>query len=230
MKKLLLFTSLLIGFTSFSQDPDPDLFQTWHLIEYHYEMSDHPVSGVNPPISPTITITNSLDFTGEGACNEYSGTFTHSENGSILIIENFNPTTETCEEPDHINFEDNYFEFFDTGHQLMYEIEDGNSGQQTLKLETPIFSGMSFSNRKLSTAENKQSTFNLYPNPATETLFITSENNLIEKIAVYSINGKLVLSEKENVNQLNVSSLSNGLYFVEITSENGTAIQKFMKQ
>ena len=75
-----------------------------------------------------------------------------------------------------------------------------------------------------------ENSFKLYPNPATETLFITSKNNLIEKIAVYSIKGQLALSEKENVNQLNVSSLSNGLYFVEITSENGTAIQKFVKQ
>ncbi len=230
MTKILLFTTLLIGFLSFSQDPDPDLFQTWHLIEYHNEMSDYSVSDVNPPISPTITITNSLDFTGEGACNEYSGTFTHSENSSILIVENFNPTPETCEQPEHVNFEDNYFEFFDTDNQLMYEIEDSNSGQQILKLETPIFSGMSFSNEKLSTVDNKQSMFNLYPNPVSETLFITSENNTIEKLNVYSINGQLIFSENESTNQLDVSTLSNGLYFVEVTSENGVAIQKFIKR
>ncbi|HBY66316.1 MAG TPA: hypothetical protein DEG69_00215, partial [Flavobacteriaceae bacterium] len=31
MKKLLLFIALLIGFTSFSQDLDPDLIKTWYL-------------------------------------------------------------------------------------------------------------------------------------------------------------------------------------------------------
>ncbi|HBY66315.1 MAG TPA: hypothetical protein DEG69_00210, partial [Flavobacteriaceae bacterium] len=69
-----------------------------------------------------------------------------------------------------------------------------------------------------------------YPNPVSETLFISSENNNIEKLNVYSTNGKLILSEIENTKQLDVSTLSNGLYFVEVTSENGTTVQKFVKQ
>lgn len=89
---------------------------------------------------------------------------------------------------------------------------------------------LTYRNIELSVSENEAVSFKTYPNPVSETLFITSENNLIEKISIYSINGKLVLSEKENVNQLDISALSNGLYFVKITSENGTSVERFVKK
>lgn len=75
-----------------------------------------------------------------------------------------------------------------------------------------------------------ENSFKLYPNPVSETLFISSEKNSITKTSVYSINGKLIFSEKESTNQVDVSSLSYGLYFIEVTSENGTAVQQFIKQ
>ena len=82
----------------------------------------------------------------------------------------------------------------------------------------------------LSSIDFDKSSFNIFPNPVSETLFITSEKNTIEKLNVYSINGQLVLSEIGNVSQVDVSLLSNGLYFVEITSKNGKAVQKFIKK
>jgi len=82
----------------------------------------------------------------------------------------------------------------------------------------------------LNITDFSENSFNVYPNPVSETLFISSENNTVEKLNVYSINGQLILSVKSNTTQLNVSALSNGLYFVEGISENGVAIQKFIKR
>jgi len=70
----------------------------------------------------------------------------------------------------------------------------------------------------------------LYPNPTQDVLFIASETAVIEEIAIYDLNGQLVLEEAEDLSKVNVSKFQAGLYFVEITSEEGRAIQKFIKQ
>jgi Leucine-rich repeat (LRR) protein len=70
----------------------------------------------------------------------------------------------------------------------------------------------------------------IYPNPVSETLFIASEGISIEKKTVYSLQGKLVLSEMNASKTIDASNLSEGLYFIEISSSEGKSIQKFIKQ
>lgn len=79
MKHLLLLISLVCSIDCFSQDPNPQLFQTWYLYDI-YSSDDnihHPVSAVTPPISPYITFTNTptLSHNGQGACNMFNGNF-----------------------------------------------------------------------------------------------------------------------------------------------------------
>lgn len=63
----------------------------------------------------------------------------------------------------------------------------------------------------------------IFPNPSTHTLYIIGAEN--SAISVYDINGSPVLKEN-NVNEIDVSTLSNGLYILRI--ENGI-LQKTMK-
>ncbi|OAB80450.1 T9SS type A sorting domain-containing protein [Cochleicola gelatinilyticus] len=70
----------------------------------------------------------------------------------------------------------------------------------------------------------------VYPNPASEMLFITSEGTQITTLAIYTINGRQVASEENPSHLLDVSTLSEGLYFLELTSETGNkTVQKFIK-
>jgi len=71
------------------------------------------------------------------------------------------------------------------------------------------------------------SVFNIYPNPATGTIFVDGVQN-IKSIKVYSILGSL---EKEvfNTNQVDISELSSGIHLIKV--DNGTiTTKKIIKQ
>jgi hypothetical protein len=64
----------------------------------------------------------------------------------------------------------------------------------------------------------------VYPNPASETIYITS-GVTIEKIELYDIVGKQVL-ESKNTSEINVSHLDHGLYLLKLYSENASTTKK----
>lgn len=63
----------------------------------------------------------------------------------------------------------------------------------------------------------------VYPNPSTELLNIKiDQNNVPASIRLYSNDGKLLMSYDEPVNEINIKSLQNGVYFLEIIDAKGT--------
>ena len=70
----------------------------------------------------------------------------------------------------------------------------------------------------------------IYPNPANNSLNIVSYAAGIENIHIYSINGQLVLANEVNANQirLNTSTLSKGVYIVDIKSKNTSIKRKLI--
>jgi len=73
----------------------------------------------------------------------------------------------------------------------------------------------------------KNSSFEMFPNPATNELNIAC-NETFSKVDIYSISGKLELSTSQN--KMDVSELSQGIYLVKVYSQNGIATQKFIKK
>lgn len=89
----------------------------------------------------------------------------------------------------------------------------------------------------LSGIEESELTANLsvYPNPATDRLVIEASNGeVITKLNVVDVLGKTVTSEEMNSvsrHELNISSLSPGMYYVEVLNANGMkGLKKFSKQ
>ena len=75
---------------------------------------------------------------------------------------------------------------------------------------------------------------NIYPNPTDKNIVVSFELNDTRdiKISFYSTIGNLILSETANVNALyfksvDVSTLSTGVYFIEISGEEGKVVKKF---
>ncbi len=69
----------------------------------------------------------------------------------------------------------------------------------------------------------------IYPNPVSSTLQIkTSKTISFEKAAVYSTLGKLILETSEN--QINIETLSAGIYFVEVATDKGSITKKIVKE
>ena len=68
----------------------------------------------------------------------------------------------------------------------------------------------------------------LYPNPVSDRLFVKSDNT-IDLITIYNVNGQIIKQTEAFYNGLDVSGLNAGLYFINIKSDNGETIKKFMK-
>jgi hypothetical protein len=76
----------------------------------------------------------------------------------------------------------------------------------------------------LDTQNTAKSEFTLYPNPATDILKIDAGNNVIDRVSIYDISGKLI-SEKKGVNSsrtfVNTNALPSGLYVIEVVGNDG---------
>ncbi|GAB5400952.1 MAG: hypothetical protein Aureis2KO_25370 [Aureisphaera sp.] len=83
----------------------------------------------------------------------------------------------------------------------------------------------------LSTEDFRVSLFTLSPNPVTETLYIQSERSPWQTATIYSLSGsKVVQTTSLQSPAIDVSALSSGLYFMEITSEEGSEVIRFVKE
>ncbi len=67
----------------------------------------------------------------------------------------------------------------------------------------------------------------VYPNPASN--IINIDNTDIETVEIFNLSGKLILTER-NTNQINVETLSKGIYLLSIQTKNGLYSSKFVKE
>lgn len=67
-----------------------------------------------------------------------------------------------------------------------------------------------------------------YPNPASDILNVHTEEQ-IEKMIVYNIQGRRIL-QSSNTASISVSSLTPGIYLLELQTYNGTSTMKFVKK
>jgi len=86
----------------------------------------------------------------------------------------------------------------------------------------------------LSTNEQLATKFNLYPNPATNVVNITNNENMqVQQVTVYDIAGKQLNTQtfnNETQIQLNVENLANGTYMLHLQTAQGTAVKKLVKK
>jgi len=76
----------------------------------------------------------------------------------------------------------------------------------------------------------KANTVSVYPNPANSEITINAAGQKIDNATIYDINGQTVLNAKSpSQNQVDVSQLTDGIYFIEV-KVNGTSTRlKFVK-
>jgi len=73
--------------------------------------------------------------------------------------------------------------------------------------------------------------FALYPNPVKDILNISSKHQTeIKSVEIYNIIGQLVIVVPNAVQNIDVSSLESGTYFVKVNSEKGSGNTKFIKE
>lgn len=87
----------------------------------------------------------------------------------------------------------------------------------------------------LGLSENDINVIFLYPNPVQNEIYFNSETDLGNlQIKIFNLEGKLLKAENMNFEKetaLDVSNLSTGFYFLNITDENGNVeVKKFIKE
>ncbi len=70
----------------------------------------------------------------------------------------------------------------------------------------------------------------VFPNPVHAELNVQiPEQQTLDHVAITDVTGKIVLKQDQNLNQINVSHLANGLYFIEAHSGMEKFVTKFIK-
>jgi hypothetical protein len=81
-------------------------------------------------------------------------------------------------------------------------------------------------------AQNISNTFNLYPNPASNSVMIEFGDKRTREISMIDVTGRVILlqiAEEKNM-QLNVSPFANGVYFIRIMEDRSIKQVKVIKQ
>ncbi len=94
---------------------------------------------------------------------------------------------------------------------LTVSAQEGRT-QQSSKLQETTIEGLSF-----------------YPNPVSNgKVYISSKSSLAKEIIIFDIVGKIVLQTTISSKELNVSSLSPGIYMIKIKEGEATATRKLI--
>ncbi len=82
---------------------------------------------------------------------------------------------------------------------------------------------------QVGTSEYSLSTLQIYPNPASNTIYIKGISTT-GKAEIFNISGKLLLSKQLTTNQIDISPLAKGLYFIKLSTADGSVVRKFVKE
>ena len=70
--------------------------------------------------------------------------------------------------------------------------------------------------------------FQVYPNPAAATLFISGVSD-ITSLSIYDNTGRMLLQTNDSSNTINISTLENGIFVLKISTKSGVATRLFTK-
>ena len=88
---------------------------------------------------------------------------------------------------------------------------------------------MVYEDPNLSVSENAIADLQIFPNPTNDLLFVKGNVSEGIEFSIYSVNGKILMNEAYSSEGIDTQSLSKGIYFLTITSEESIVTQKFIK-
>lgn len=85
-------------------------------------------------------------------------------------------------------------------------------------------------NEPVSVLEQEKLEFKIYPNPTSDHIVIATENNEAAILNIFGIDGRIILQKSLNgsIHNIDVSSLSQGIYHIQMTQGSRSAIQKLI--
>ncbi len=132
-----------------------------------------------------------------------------------------------------LDFQSTHTNFYDENQSTFtYTIEPpGSGGYETLHIQKPNGDYAIYGEvPPLSLASNILNTYSIYPNPASDDLFLNGKIKEIKSVDIYTLSGQKINTAMSD-GKIDVSEMKTGLYFIEITLETGAKqVQKFIKK
>jgi len=129
-----------------------------------------------------------------------------------------------------VNVADDFYVYFDEETQdpiVVYgtTTDDAGGGTQTILRYQNTIPGTASA---ASLSELKSSSFSVYPNPVTDVLTISFDNEEDKTVSLFSADGKEISSQTVNglTTSLDVSELSKGIYLVEVASGSDLTVKR----
>jgi hypothetical protein len=70
----------------------------------------------------------------------------------------------------------------------------------------------------------------IYPNPAVNELYIKTNSIQLEQVIVYDVLGKVIINTKLNLDKIDVSTLTVGMYLLKIKTDQGKVVRRIIKK
>lgn len=108
-----------------------------------------------------------------------------------------------------------------------------NGGANATKSDIIGIDTFSIDTTDLATNQNFDRDFSVFPNPATNVVTVLNKKgDLIKNIEITDLNGRIISSLNENTisSDIHISSLTSGIYFLKVQTENGLATTKLIKE
>jgi hypothetical protein len=75
----------------------------------------------------------------------------------------------------------------------------------------------------------EENIFTIAPNPASDKIFINSSPVSVNQLKIFNTLGVLQFEIKNSKSEIDISSLADGIYFIQVQTEKNISIQKFIK-
>ena len=234
MKKILLLICFLcLANTTYAQDPAL-LENDWYIdyVELDNVTYNNPIVNAIGIINPNMVFDENMAY---GVMDPESDSFftdvTYDPIDPAFSFENMGITLPGCNA--WCEFAAKYFDFLVDDFiqaNFTYEITTNGDGSLTLIMTRDDGNFAVFQDSKILGLNDKAlSKVRIFPNPTTDLLFIDSQQTTVDAITIYNLNGKKVLQTQLIDETIDVSAIPVGMYFMEITTENGRTVQKFIK-
>jgi hypothetical protein len=207
--------------------------------------ANNTVTGMH--ITNTTYAANSMRD-GDAFSKQFGGASGNDQDWFLLTIKGYTAGNETT---DSVNFYLADYRFADNSQDyivkdwqwvdltslgnvdsLSFSLNSSDAG--AFGINTPAFFAIDNLNDQtvsIKDFENELS-FSIFPNPTEGNLTINLEND-VNSIQVIDVTGKIIISEKnisKGYKSMNLTSLNAGVYFIKVTSENDTKVQRLIKQ
>ena len=231
MKYTYFFFIILVQNFSFAQDSR--LFENnWYLTNLIINGSDN-----LPPLnSITVVFDQQSSIIGAGGtnCNALVGDGIYIQNNTTdFTFTNFNATLLVC--PEIYFYENLYFNFFTENtntNNFTYSISEIEN-VKTLRINSMFNKQAVYSSQMLSNKEYNAFDFSIYPNPASEFIDVSINNQSLKnaQIKVYNTLGKLCKTTIINSNEerIDLQNLASGIYLIKLETSEGIITKKINK-